>query len=71
MIILKFWGDVSKKISWCCMFECVKNKCFLIYINKIIRDTLVCVLCTIVAQLSKCLKFEPVWGVLTDQMISV
>ena len=25
----------------------------------------------IVAQLNKCLKFEPVWGVLTDQMISV
>ena len=24
---------------------------------------------TIVPQLSKCLKFEAVWGVLTDQMI--
>ena len=28
-------------------------------------------LLAIVPQLSKCLKFEAVWGVLTDQMISV
>ena len=26
---------------------------------------------TIMPQLSKCLNFEAVWGVLTDQMISV
>ena len=31
--------------------------------------TYTCFFNTIVPQLSKCLKFEAVWGVLTDQMI--